>query len=537
MSSRRSHSGRRRPSPAGPTPFHVVQGGVQELIRSAGEQTGAQVSALYIRLDGTRRYVLAGEWKSGEESLTLPHGLPAGGFRVTAKGGKVSEARLVLPDGEWRALWVPLRFGGRLWAFLLLLRRDGFGGVLPKVEGARALWSVLAFTLIATAKIASEWEAFRAFALHWQSLWNTFPFALILLDASGRVLLSNESARTLLQLSQEQVPGEEWASLLYRLPGEIRLQVARVVERSFEGSPHQEVICTRGGRRIRIYAMPLSRGGRGKGRGFEAGGCVLLLEDFTSSWEKERQLEEARRLAEIGQMTATLAHELRNPLTSIRGAAQLIREEVSSSRVSQWAEVIEEEAEEMDGVLTQCLELAKPPQLERKPLALASVVERILRQQSPVFQKRGIQVMWKKPLRSPRVLGDGIQLGQALRNLIRNSVQAMSSGGELRLSVGEDEESAFMVVEDTGIGIPPEVLEKVFTPFFTTKANGTGLGLCNVKRVVEAHGGRVLLESERGKGTRFTIYLPRLGRASALQGLLSDGDGEHAIHEQGGQEA
>jgi signal transduction histidine kinase len=539
MSSRRLSRNRRRSAPAGPNPFHLVPTGFQEILRSAVKETGAEASALYIRLGGTERYVLAGEWKKDGVSFSLPHGLPSGDWKVPAKGGKISPIPLEGQEESWEGLWVPLRHPRGLCGFLLLLWRGGKGvarDVLERVERVRSLWSALAFILVATAKVASEWEALRAFADHWQSLLNGFPFALLLLDASGRALLSNEPARALLQLTQKQVPGEEWASLLYRLPLEIRPAVAQAVEISLEGSSYQMVVSTRQGRHIRIHALPLGK--RGKGGTAGVGGCVLILEDFTHAWEKERQLQEARRLAEIGQMTATLAHELRNPLTSIRGAAQLLREEASSSRLRQWAEIIEEEAEEMDGVLTQCLELAKPPQLDRKSLSLVSVVERILRQQSPVFQKSGIQVIWKKPAKSPRVYGDGIQLGQALRNLIRNSIQAMPEGGDLRVCVGEDSEGAFIKVQDTGMGIPKEVLGRVFTPFFTTKANGTGLGLCHVKRVVEAHGGKVSLESELGKGTLFTIHLPCVGASLRGEGCSRNGEeGKKSNLKKGGRKA
>lgn len=489
----------------------MVQEGFRALLGFVIDQTGAQAVALYVRLSGTRRYVLAGEFSAHSRTPLLPHGIPALGFGVSFRGEKISQNRVVLGREGWHVIRVPLRYQKKFCAVLFIFyheQKSFSSDVLERLKKAQSLWSALASTLIATAKVASEWEACRAFAVHWRFLLNTFPFALILLDGSGRALLSNEPARSLLQLSHDQVPGEEWGSLLYRLPGEIRPAVARAVEKSLGGVPYQEMVFAHQGRRIRIHALPLARGEGSQAGTVGSGGCVLLLEDFTSAWERERQLQEAKRLAEIGQMTATLAHELRNPLTSIRGAAQLIREEVSSPRLCQWADIIEEEAEEMDAVLSECLELAKPPQLLRKPVALASVVERILRQQTPVFQKVGIRVVWEKPLKSPQVLADGIQLGQALRNLIRNSIQAMPSGGEVHICIGEDSGEAFIVLEDTGIGIPKEIQDKVFTPFFTTKVNGTGLGLCNVKRVVEAHGGSVSLESEPGKGTRFILRLP-----------------------------
>jgi two-component system NtrC family sensor kinase len=245
-------------------------------------------------------------------------------------------------------------------------------------------------------------------------------------------------------------------------------------------------------------------------RGRQTQGAVVLFEDITEYLRLETRLNEMERLAAIGQMTATIAHELRNPLTALCAAAQLlIHEEGFPDSHRLYLEAIHAESKRLAELADEFLEFAKPFQFVIHPTPLKPIVQRVLSVQEPYLKSAAVQATLECPDDLVASV-DVSRLEQALRNLIQNAVQAMPEGGMLAVRAQDRGEWVTLTVQDTGSGIPEELRERIFTPFFTTRTRGTGLGLSIVKKIVEGHNGRMTLECPPEGGSIFTLWLPKI---------------------------
>jgi two-component system sensor histidine kinase PilS (NtrC family) len=232
-----------------------------------------------------------------------------------------------------------------------------------------------------------------------------------------------------------------------------------------------------------------------------ADGVLVTFEDQTEYERQRRERERVDRLAEIGQMTAAIAHEIRNPLTGIRSAAQVVRSAPESCR--ELGAMIEEEATKLNDLCDSFLDFARPLSLVTRELRWSDIVAPVLEQHRAEIEAAGIQVRLKSEPDEPIITGDRVRLEQVFRNLLLNAVQATRPGGlvEVRCEGGK------LIVQDNGVGMTEEDRQKLFTPFFTTKPSGTGLGLCNARKVVDAHGGSLSVTSSPDMGSCFVVDL------------------------------
>ena len=222
--------------------------------------------------------------------------------------------------------------------------------------------------------------------------------------------------------------------------------------------------------------------------------------------EVEEQLRRADRLSALGELSAELAHEIRNPLGSIRGTAEILQDGIDpSDRRHEFAQILLREVERLNRVVEQFLDFARPAKVERSffnPTQVLeevfSLVERQADKQGVVLEKRGDAGL---------VVGDGEPLKQVFLNLVLNAVQAMPEGGRLDVGLQRGPEHVEITFSDTGPGIAPEHLERIFTPFFTTRTDGIGLGLAITQRLVKKNGGALSVANEPGKGTTFVLTL------------------------------
>jgi signal transduction histidine kinase len=226
------------------------------------------------------------------------------------------------------------------------------------------------------------------------------------------------------------------------------------------------------------------------------------MEIYVKSREKER-------LAALGEMAAGLAHEIRNPLGAIKGAAQFL--DPSAERPeSKFLKIIVEETDRLNRVVSQFLEYSKPPISDLKPMELTPLVERIV-DSARVGMSSGLQLEFTPSPIQFRVKISPEQIHQVVLNLIQNSVRALQKRPNPKIRVFIEPEGAAevaVVVEDNGIGIRKDNLDKLFIPFFTTSPSGTGLGLSISQKIIEAHGGRIEVSTEEGRFSRFSVILP-----------------------------
>jgi PAS domain S-box-containing protein len=238
---------------------------------------------------------------------------------------------------------------------------------------------------------------------------------------------------------------------------------------------------------------------------------TVILRDITERKRIEEQLRRTERVAELGTLASGMAHEIGTPMNVILGRAEYLMDRVKEEPVKKGLQTIVAQVERITRVMNQMLTFARRKPPERVPLDLRGAIEDSLEMFQERLAKSRVKVEMQIDEACPRVLADGDQMSQVMINLIMNALHAMEDGGTLRIAMAQDEEMVKLAVADTGHGIPPEAVKRIFEPFFTTKefGKGTGLGLTVVKGIIEEHHGTITVESEEGRGTRFTILLPK----------------------------
>jgi PAS domain S-box-containing protein len=240
-------------------------------------------------------------------------------------------------------------------------------------------------------------------------------------------------------------------------------------------------------------------------------GSSSVLKDVTTDRNIERQLAGAEHLATLGELSAGLAHEIKNPLAGIKGAIEVIRDSIPAS--DQHREILGDvlhEVNRIDKIVRDLLNYAKPKPPSHSEIDLAEMSHRIITMAEKSAKNDALCIRLQTLTRLPEFTGDETQLEQVLLNLLLNAQKAMPAGGniEVRLSHNPAEGSVRIEVEDHGPGISEEVRKKLFQPFFTTRTDGTGLGLATCLKNVQYHGGTIEVYSEAGRGARFVVTLP-----------------------------
>jgi two-component system nitrogen regulation sensor histidine kinase GlnL len=248
-------------------------------------------------------------------------------------------------------------------------------------------------------------------------------------------------------------------------------------------------------------------------------GAVLVLHDLTLERTLDDTTRRAERLSALGGVVAGLAHEIRNPLGGIKGAARLLEQELTDPDHRRCTEIIVREVDRLDGLVTQLNGLREPRPVRRAPVNVHRLLRDVLglQQRSPEWGRVSLHTSFDPSL--PPVLGDADQLTQVFLNLVRNALEAMRGGGELhvttrvemgmqlRLSEGTLQLGSISI-GDTGPGVSPETEAQLFAPFFSTKARGSGLGLAVCHRIVSEHAGTIGYERRMGGGALFRVTLP-----------------------------
>ena len=329
------------------------------------------------------------------------------------------------------------------------------------------------------------------------------PIGLVALDADLRIASFNQTAEAVLQLKSREVLGKQYQEIL---PQELQSLLDEL--KGKQGIIEREITCTlETGRSISLDVGVSSM----EEEGGTFLGNVLLFRDLTEVQELKREIETSRRLASLGKLAAGIAHEIRNPLSSIKGFATYFQERYKEIPEDQkTAEIMIQEVERLNRVIGQLLEFARPMRIQKKPVSLQSLIQRSLNMIERDAQAKDIAIRTDLPQEVREISLDQDGISQVLLNLYINSLEAMEKGDVLSIGLSQDEdlETTRITVSDTGSGIKQQDLTHVFDPYFTTKQSGTGLGLAIVHKIIQAHGGEVRVESKLDMGTTVTIVLP-----------------------------
>ena len=339
---------------------------------------------------------------------------------------------------------------------------------------------------------------------------------VIVLDNAGAVTLVNPAAEELAGVSRRQARGGLFSDI-FKEEGPLLDMVAKTVATGMSVTDHENIVLKRNGKLTPVGAStsPLlsSEGDRI--------GTIVLLRDLSNVRELEEAVRQADRLSSLGALAAGLAHEIKNPLGGIKGAAQLLELEFPENEdLREYIRVMLKEVQRVNLIVEELLALASPGRLKLGKVNLHRVISDII-----LLQKRaadGLEITFGQyfDLSIPPILADEALLIQLFLNLIRNAMEAVGEGGVVKVTsrvladysmTQKGDRRARMVaidIADNGPGIAAEVQEHLFTPFFTTKSKGTGLGLAICQKIVSEHRGMIRVDSELGRGTIFTVMLP-----------------------------
>ncbi len=325
------------------------------------------------------------------------------------------------------------------------------------------------------------------------------PAGLILCDAEGMIAITNPGAAHILSISEDQLKGKAAEDIFPEqiLPCE-SLQSGR-------NHPVMEGTMTVDGRKltINLSATPIP------GEGDEPGGFLILFQDISELENLRDKLARSERLAEIGELSSTVAHEIRNPLSSIRGLAQLLAGKIPEDQGSMM-EIIVQEVDRLNRVVSGLLSYARQENLQLEEWEIWNILEHVKVLAEGDAKLKNVKLEVEAVSRDLSWFVDRDMVIQALLNLAMNAIEASTAGQTVKLSAEAEDDNLICRVTDEGAGVPDDS-EKLFSLFETTKENGTGLGLPLVRKVAQLHGGSATIHRNTGRGSEATMWLTKRG--------------------------
>jgi len=370
------------------------------------------------------------------------------------------------------------------------LKETLFQAVFLFILGCVGMIALLAFQAYRSAR--ASLSQVKAFSDH---VIQNMPSGLVTMDMESRITSMNQAARDI--LGQDLVrPFPEMMDLVKEMEEASQKLVNKDI--SLEIVPGRRVL-------LDITASPV------RSSEDQITGYVFLFRDLTQIGELKKQVETNRRLAAIGKLAAGVAHEIRNPLSSIKGFATYFGKRYEKNENDrETALIMVSEVERINRSITQLLEFAKPLGVEKKEVDIRQMIDHSLKLIHHDLEQKDIRAKVDIDISKTLIHTDGDRMNQVLLNLYINAVAALERGGTLAVSVKDTSQEDWIEirVKDNGKGIDEEFLDQIFDPYFTSRPTGTGLGLSIVHRIIENLGGNIRVESKKGEGACFIINLP-----------------------------
>jgi PAS domain S-box-containing protein len=463
----------------------VKQGFTADMVRRVGWPDGPRRLAVEVAQAG--RVVVA-----GEQAPPLHAGTAAGGREAGSRAGVPLASR----DHVYGVVNIygrePRRFTDEDTSLLATVGNQ----IGVAIENAQLIHRL--------QRSVSEVGAMRRFS---ESVLQDMTNGLVVVDREGRVRLVNRAGESLLDCKETDVLDSPVEDLLGRGASIVRDSMERQL-----AYPGVEIQVRRdGGGRLPLgmSVSPL------RGEGGSVNGAVVMLRDLRGEKELEEERIRLERLAVLGEVSAVMAHEIRNPLAGMAAGIQhLLSKFDKDDERHEALERIQREGERVNSLIEDILLISRPPRLNLAPCNIVGILEELVAQRKHKATAQGVEILTDFAPNLPEVRGDQMRLVQVFSNLVANAMEAMSGGGQLRVTAREavagdgQMRHIEVVIEDNGVGIKEEELPKIFQPFYTTKARGTGLGLPIAQRIIEEHKGELTVESKEGEGTRVTVRLP-----------------------------
>ena len=351
---------------------------------------------------------------------------------------------------------------------------------------------------------------------------------VIILDSNHTIIKTNRAASRILGIPLSESPDRPlWASI-----SDTKLaDFIHTVIQNEEACTAEEfvIVADEENQYIEISVLPLVKEKRVRG-------TIITVEDITQRKREEINNRRLENLASLTNLAAAVAHEIKNPLAAISIHVQLLRKNFKAcnlainTKAQKHLDVVEEEIERLNKIVVDFLFAVRPLQCEFVPVNVNELIKSLFATFQEEFFAAKISILPQLDNELPVIQADERFLRQALMNILTNAKAAMMpAGGELGITTRFDQERVYIIITDTGKGIPPDILHKIFEPYFTTKPDGSGLGLTMTYKVIKEHGGDIQVHSDIGKGTRFTLILPitRSEKPLLLEARTAQGSDTH----------
>ncbi|MFT3851034.1 MAG: ATP-binding protein [Propionivibrio sp.] len=370
---------------------------------------------------------------------------------------------------------------------------QAYEGLQAKVE------SLTAELAVANGELRRQYQEKEALSERLSLLLNALPAGVVVLDSTARISEANPVAQSMLG---ESINGENWSVL-----AEKKLAAT--------DAPDEWQLA---GRRVSIAESPLD----------SAGGRILLVHDITVAHDLKANVERHQRLVAMGEMAASLAHQLRTPLaTALLYSANLAQPELSDAARARFAGKATEQLKRLERLIQDVLLFARGESIGRDIIPLTALIAEAAQTMEPLCRDKSVEFSICADVGDSIIVGSRKALGGALLNLLENALQASEArpdgAARIRLNAALEGRNVRIRVQDTGAGMAPEVQARIFEPFFTTRGQGTGLGLAIALGVARAHGGAIEVSSTPGQGSEFVLRIPTVANDEVPQQQEEDG--------------